>query len=387
MKKIILSILIILAFPLIALADVGSPYIGNYYALISNPDGVSVSCYNNKTDKYETVTIPYDTKVYVTAEYLDLFEDNYQEEKVQADYDKYIWCSIHITDIKPFVEEYKLDTAKKADKPEKAMVFAKNGVSVYAGPSRTYKKIGTLPNGLEAEYQYYIEEIQEHWPCWIYVKSKDISGWILVNDNEVITSWHNGYTAQVEDFYDENGKIIDSIPALFEIKDYYSTSFEDGRRSYFHYKGKFGYVKSRLAYTYDEEQSLVLENDANMFSIPSSSDNTAIAIIPAGNKLNFFITYDYDFVFTEYNGIKGWVMRDSDEPVYEITTTTKKKTSNTKKMTSKDLLITCIITAVVVSVTAIVIVVLVNKKKKNKTDKKEESASELVSDENDNKNN
>ena len=52
-------LIVILMFPLLVLADVGAPELGDYDVIISNKDGASLYDYNyNVIDK-----IPYDTKM------------------------------------------------------------------------------------------------------------------------------------------------------------------------------------------------------------------------------------------------------------------------------------------------------------------------------------
>ena len=173
MKKIILFVLFISCLfikPIMEVsADVAVPVITSYSAIVTNPKGAkayedSYEFIDEETMKPKLV-IPYNAEVLVVSEFEGV------DARVKYNNVQYI---VSADDITPKSGEYELKNAVHYDSPKKAMTVT--DIYIYSGPSKTFKKVGTISKNVELSFEYVIEDTYGY-ASWVYVSYEGKEGW------------------------------------------------------------------------------------------------------------------------------------------------------------------------------------------------------------------
>lgn len=378
MKKILLSILLLFPFT-VANADMAAPYTEPYDAVISNPNGVKCSSYDN-----DEIFVPFDTKIHVTFEDEPVFEDDKDEITVSFEYNnsgKVEKCDgVNIKNIKTLKEEYNIKDTKFKKETVQVRVTKEDGIKLYTGPSQAYKEEGyIIPYDTDIILKSPAFEAEKGSEiAWYYTNINGHSGWINILKKAVGFSIDedikNKKTIVPYTYYDNN-KVL--IPVNSEVKVLYKSDPWSGEY-YVEYNNNYLWVDAISVY--QKEEKITLESDHKLYKEASRGEinsSEELATIPAGTvvKSNYaFGEYDIHYLIT-YEGKTGWFLLTYDEyyeydeeidettePIETTTTTRVKK----EKMNIYKRSYLYIGGAVILSLTAITTIVLINKKKKNK---------------------
>ena len=275
---------------------------------------------------------------------------------------------------------------QKFDKEQKAIVYAKDGVDVYSGPSNAYKKVGHLIKGTKLTFKYGIGGFDL---TYIYVEYGNVKGWVKILESAVLLENTKQYVFKT-DIETECGVIpkntvttpmyrtdIWSGLALFKYNDceVLLNVFKDDKIYQIYGSNNKAKVDLNI-YKYADETSEVIG------TIPAGSEFTGLAQ-DGGN-------YSMDAIlprYVQYNDIKGWIFDSSEtseivsynEEPNKIEDTVKveeekqeevveeeKNTTTNKKIGLNTLIILCGFGVGILVITALVIIILVNRSKKSK---------------------
>lgn len=267
MKRIIAVVLsAVLAFCAFvpAFADMDGPAFTNFDVVVTNPLGTYM--YNYNMDEVKGYLIK-DTVVTINGEYE--FED---EEYYSVEYNGEHGY-IKVADTALTEEVFPPEKGVKLEKETKSIVIA-DGLYMYKGPSKKFEKVGEkIAVGTVLTYQYMNDEYNAP---WAYVTYKGVSGWAYVYE------------------YGESY--------------YCATPFEEDSR----YTGSLYIVNKGIRLTnmpanpqYDEFVEV-----ADKIGVKYVTDE-----IPIGTKLELADYYYKEpksiWVYSEYNGVKGWLETDT----------------------------------------------------------------------------
>ena len=408
--KCVISVLIISLFILlfgnIVYADMSAPMIEPYKAYVSNPEGANY--YQQKNDILVSVG---------KLEYGDTITINYEMQENGVNYAYFQDGIIKIEDIKMANETSFDNNASKYDEPINITILANEGVKIYKGPAYIYPTTGTtIPKG--KELTAYMDKEYKNMSPWYYVSYDGTSGWICILNGSV------GYEANIDKiicpnttniYEDANGKkAIKTIPANTIITDFMHV--DSWSQSYYvTYNGVSGYVGDRQCATpWDKYEWTVNYDNAKLYKTGSLNGEIIVDNIPVGTTLKSEYVTDiraYGWMYTTYNGTKGWVwvleseydyeemLRNEKEDkanqktikeVEEIKETKKDENDNginnqsntivieetknnntTEQESSGNIVITpkvqiiilCVFVAIIIGMTGIIILLLVNRKK------------------------
>ena len=383
MKKILSVLLLaVLLIPVMVKADMGAPETISYTAVIVKEGGVD--CYKTPDiseieahlSKGEKGTVQYDIikdgKSYV------LFDG---EDKT---------CYVLAEDVFPegdAVSPEKSDSVQKLDTPVEFKVVV-DEVDVREGPSASYKSVGKLKKGYIGTYKYIISS-------HIYVEEDGLKGWIEMINKQVLTKTSSNMIA-VTDVKTNCGV----IPANAIVKEKWTTTIWD-QESVIEYNGCEDYVKSFRShelYTLLTPMESSAYEDGKLYE--TGKLDKEIMTVPKDAKMSLIAESgevgQFDVLYVEYNGTKGWYASDSYvermknpttgdptsdptiEPIIDPTTEPtneptqdvapkddpKDDTSKSKGMDTSTIVIICCVSAVAIALAAVTTIVLVNKKKK-----------------------
>lgn len=160
-KKIIVTLICILALPILVNADMGMPETYHYEVIMTNPNGVELEQYDGTK-----VTIPYDTKLTVHFEY-----EKDGELYLDVEYNG-AYGTINSKDVKIYSEEIDFDYFSKNEYG--VQLYTVDNVEMYKGPSTMYGKAGKIiPKGVVLEYDYSDS-------MWAYVEYEGTKGWVFI---------------------------------------------------------------------------------------------------------------------------------------------------------------------------------------------------------------
>ena len=266
MKRIIaivVSAVLMLCICTPAFADMDGPSFANFDVIVTNPLGTYVYSYN--MDEVKGYIIK-DTVITINGEYE--FED---EEYYSVDYNG-VYGYIKVADTALTEEVFPSEKGYKLDEKKSSVVIS-GGLYMYKGPSEKFEKIGEeIAVGTVLTYQYMNDEYNAP---WAYVTYKGVSGWAYVY---------------------EYGEAF-----------YCATPFEEDTQ----YSGDLYVVLEDVRLTdmpadprYDE-----YNDEADRVGVKYVTGE-----IPVGTRLEFADYYYKNaksiWVYTEYNGVKGWIETD-----------------------------------------------------------------------------
>lgn len=390
MKKvfILLFIFVFAVFGMTtAKADMSGPEMREFEIVVTNSNGTDYVDHNGSYAGH----LAKDEKVYVIYEYDEKYMigkkkvDNFGIERTES--------IGYITSFDDFdIVEDEVDPTqglddkiiKKFDTAQKAIVYAKDGVDVFKGPSDAYEKVGHLKNGTKLTFKYAIASIDL---TYIYVTSGDIKGWVNIQKGAVLIENEKQYVFKT-DVETECGV----IPKNTVTTPIYRTDV---------------WAKKALFQYNDCETLLNVFKDENIFviygapykalvdiNIYASADRSSDVIgkIPAGSEFTLLATDEYGYIaeepasYVKFNDVMGWalvsyesfeyVSETEEEPakiedtlvVEEKTEEETVKPTTSTKMSLNTLIILCSCGVGLLVITAVVIIILVNKNKKPKVE-------------------
>lgn len=398
MKKLKYLLFILLFIPCMVKADMGAPELKPYEMIVTNPDGIDY--YESSEDTTPVGKLKKNQKFKVEYEY-----DNEYTIDIGND-DNYFLKSLDGTvlvkdSLDPTVD--KGDYIHELKTPNEAIVYNEDGVNIFEGPSKIYKKVGFIPKDTKLTYKYYIASDEES-ITHIYVEYKGKKGWVEILSKNVLIAKKQDFIAM--DDYKISGT---TIPKNTIIRSYYKSDAWS-RVSLIEYNDCTDLISS-----YDEFSKLLYVSKRNAtakrnFTVYTESGNngTELITIPENAKLLLIASYSQRGVdesqnYVEYNGKRGWIKVDSwdeldvdytelendsviltdeeikdnkdnkkEEPVKDVAPPTKKEKKKTTKKSADDYTLTYVIIGVSVAVVALVTIILINKKSKKKKSMVEE---------------
>ena len=386
-----LLILLILCVPCFVKADMGAPMLREFEIVVVNPNGVDYEPY-----QFSDVSDPHlakDQVVVVDSEYDGKYNISVKNDDGTTTSIGTITSLDGFSIVQEVVDPTKTsnDTSiKKFDTKQKAIVYNEKGVSIYQGPSKIYKSVGTIKKGTELEYQYAIDG--EGGVTYIYIDYNGKKGWVEILEKNVLIENDTQYIFRI-DVETECG----TIPKNTIVTPKYKTD-KWSKSALFDYKGC---KTMQIIFRSDDIMPLYKNSAKSKVEIPvyDDSDKTnLITTIPANTDFTYYTGTDsmmgtIDTHYVEYDGKRGWtfVTYDAFEVDYsnytksgslKDTLTNEKKEEikkESKKEEKKDnkilnlnkneFVIVCVSGGILISLTSIVIIVLVNKKKKAKKNK------------------
>lgn len=404
MKKIlsiaILFVLIVMALQISTFADMGAPEIEPYKATITNVEGAKY--WVDEVDAEVAGTLEYGTTIDVLYE-IEYWKINKQYAYFQLDDSSNMTYRVELKDITAIKNEkdIKIDHTKSFD----IVVLAENGVEMYTGPSYAYSKVGvTIPKKTEIKECYYVHSGNP----WRYVTYNGTSGWICELNGSIGYKEEISYKVlaprTVSVYKNVNfDTVVQKIPANTLVTD--TLIIDDWSQAiYVTYDGVSGYVRKSECATnniWAEElgtQSSTYEVNypAKMYKEGNAYSEVLIENIPEGTTLEYTMAEDiraYGWIYTTYNGTKGWVyymefadnyeeaiegakypentdvigaVKEDLQNNSEANLETEKIEEPTATVSGKQTVVLCIAGAVIIALTAFVTITLVNKKKKEK---------------------
>lgn len=343
MKKIIyFSILIFMFIPEIILADSAGPTIIGYDAIVINKKGAKAINDENNT------VVKYNTKIYVYAEY-DNEVSACLDKKSQYDCGNSV--TLKISDIAPAKSEVTPKDFKTSEKDEiyidtseiKFLISNKKGAKLKKGPADAYGTYNrnipykTILKSNNFVHAYSIHDMP-YYP-FIYVDVDGYKGWVDATD---VAIYYDDEIMAFKDskLYDDDNKIVATIPSETVIKGYYG--YVDSG-IFIEYNGELRYSKE-LDYGYKSSKGNLLT--LKKVSIKSIEGDVR-GEIPLGEKVKILygndsseydeVQYHYtypikvdnkDYYYVMYDGIKGFVLADE---VHSLHYDSKEKTIELKE--------------------------------------------------------
>lgn len=390
-----LFILLILCVPCIAKADMGAPMLREFEIVVVNPEGIDYD--PNDYNEEATGHLNKDDVVVVISEY----DNQYDIGLKNSDGTYSILGQIRSLDGFSIVQEEVDPTEttkdiKKFDSKKQALVYNEKGVSVYSGPSKVYKYLGSIKKGIKLEYQYAIDG--EGGLTYIYVDYKGLKGWVEILNKNVLIENEIQYIFRV-DVESECG----TIPKNTILTPEYATD-KWSKSALFEYNG----CKTLLnVFKSDEILGLYDGKAKSKVEIPvyDDSDKTnLITTIPANTEYTYYAGTDatfgsIDVQYVEYEGKRGWSFATYED--YEIINIEydkyakldeakkkevkkeepkkeeKKEEKKLFNLNKNEFVAVCVAGGVILSLTALAVILLINKKKKAKKNKVEEEKKEI----------
>ena len=373
MKKIFYLILTVLfLLPIAVKADMGAPYIKAYKVVSKTGNEIPYYDWSFK----EAGKLPGNFEV-------DIMNEIKKDGEVYGDFTTTEYAGyVKLSDVKLVGAQ---ETSEKEAK-YKAVIFAEEGLTVYAGPNYLTGEVGQVSYKDEVTAADY-----EEGNAWIYIEKGNVKGYVdgLHGSIGILTK----------------GDRID-VNTSTKYTEYYS--LDSWSRNAIYIKEGENYTKiENTASTFDMKEVTVL-NECKVYKDGDwSSDGTNISLgdvigtIPKGTVIKPAYTnsrYDVISLYVETSSISGWIKgnsKDFSANCFSLTgestavTSTEDSTStetigaistevyvtdvaiedvgdkkNGSKFTTKEIVIGSICLGAIIVLTAVVTIVLVNKKKK-----------------------
>ena len=170
--KFILTICLILVFPMLVNADMGAPESYQYDVIITNPNGAVATTWEG--GKEVEVIVPYNEVVTVNFEY-----QHEGKFTLSVDYnDKYL--EIDAKDAMIYSNE--IDFSKMSKNKDGDRYLLIEDVEMYKGPSIVYGKIenSSIPKGTYLDFEYSFDPMEGIGRMWIYTEYNGTKGWVYV---------------------------------------------------------------------------------------------------------------------------------------------------------------------------------------------------------------
>ena len=260
MKKIlalIISAIICIGCVTPAFADMEGPYFLEYEAVMTKQDGFSEEDYEGNL-----LTVPAGATVTVTGEYEN---ENSGLKYAHAKYEDHTF-DIPMRYIDNVNDNVNKDKAVRLSKSMSFKVINPEGAPIRKGPAESYETIGTIPVDTVITPEYGTIPNVSMLP-WAYIEYDGISGWTQV--------FQFGYCYDYACPVDKNSEYTGELLIM--------------------------------------DDNLMLY-DTISHAINRASEKYCVSDkIPAGTTLKFESYYRFPkstIVFTEYNGVKGWLETD-----------------------------------------------------------------------------
>ena len=170
--KFILTICLILVFPMLVNADMGAPESYQYDVIITNPNGAVATTWEGGQEV--EVIVPYNEVVTVNFEY-----QHEGKFTLSVDYnDKYL--EIDAKDVMIYSNE--IDFSKMSKNKDGDRYLLIEDVEMYKGPSIVYGKIenSSIPKGTYLDFEYSFDPMEGIGRMWIYTEYNGTKGWVYV---------------------------------------------------------------------------------------------------------------------------------------------------------------------------------------------------------------
>lgn len=288
MKKLIplfTALFFCLLFSVSAAAIAGAEF-QNFELVVTNPEGAV-----NYSSNYNTVQnkpVPAGT-VFTGAEVLEdgvYYFDGGYEDPAYPDY--FISVYVKAEDVKPvnlYTDFTPGDISGRCD--IECLAIAEEGVQLYSCPSVALgKPLTVIPCGTEFKAQK--DESYNYFPKWVYATYDGASGWAYIGWTDWYTPDDSEHNAAVGISFAEKytGKLTAEQDGLFLMDKPFHGKYESDN--------------------YDD------------YSFEPSDDSRVSENIPEGTDLSFkyyIVNRGYIFVYTEYDGKKGWLFVGMGSPV------------------------------------------------------------------------
>ncbi len=414
-KKILLIIMTFFAIIGVAKADMGAPETIEYELIVVKKEGVDyVSVDYNVETHEETKTIKhldYNTKVKVMYEYTM----NPGERSYVIDVNDEKYATVTSLDGFALLKD-ELDPTSLSDynsgKTGNVLVYAKDGVDMYKGPSFAYSKVenGNIPAGTKLKYTYHVSE-----GVFMYVEYNGKKGWISSEDAAIL------YEVNPEQYYiftEDTQLSCTTIPKNTVLKSSYKTNMWS-MSNLFKYQSCEGLLKTfrsgKIIMLGLGRESKTLK-EVKLYKYYDNK-NEVLATIPKEETVYVYtsqipVVGGLEYFYVEYNGLRGWIdveedygtvlkyVEDGKKIIYtpeiqskpievtdeeqkeekeeetsteEVKEEIKNNEDSTNKSDPKTFILTCVIVALSIAVIALTTIIIINKRKKDKTDNKLET--------------
>ncbi|MBR5561553.1 MAG: hypothetical protein IKW12_00205 [Clostridia bacterium] len=262
--SLILVFVVAFSFSSLAFADMDGPAFTNFDVVVTNLLGTYMFSYDLKE---VNGFLPKDTVVTINGEY-----EMDDEEYYSIEYnEKYGY--IKVADTALTEDIYAPEKGYKLDKETKSIVIS-NGLYMYKGPSEKFEKFGEeIPVGTVLTYRYANAQYD---PPWAYVTYNGVSGWVYIYE--------------------------------YGVAFYCATLFEEDSV----YSGDLYVVLDGVRLTNIPENP---EYEQYRDEDEKTGAEYVTKEIPVGTRLEFDNYYYKNaksiWVYTEYNGVKGWIETDT----------------------------------------------------------------------------
>ena len=365
-------------------ADMSAPEMREFEIEVIDPEGVDYYNYKNEVaghlNKGDRVYVMYDYNGKYTLG-ISITKYGVESKESIGDVNSLDGFEIVEDTVDPTI---KLEdkNIKKFDTTQKAIVYAKDGVDVYKGPSDVYEKVGHIEKGTRLTYKYAITGYEgSTGMTYIYITYGDINGWISILKGSVLVENDTQYVFR-EDVETECGV----IPGNTVTTPIYKTD-------QWTHKAVFKYNDCEvLLNTLKDDKvlsiysgSYIAKKDLNIYKT-SDKSSEIIGTIPAGSEFKYLAGLDYSIdgptQYFKYNDIIGWNFDsyDSYEYVFDEEPTRiedtliieeennieEESTPNKKPIFSINMfIIVCFVASAILVTTGLVIAILVNRKRNN----------------------
>lgn len=394
LKRIILFLAIILSvlWIEIAHADMGAPELREFEIVVINNNGVDYYDYKGDIkghlDKNDTVLVLY--------EYDGQYTIGKKASRNGYEFNETIG---YINSLDGFsLAEDEVDPTKlpddasitKYDEYRSAIVYAKDGVDVYKGPSDVYDKVGHINKDTVLSYKYAVETYDN--VTNIYISNKDVKGWVEILDKKVLIENDTQYI-----FRNDVNTECGTIPKNSITTPKYKTDSWSHSTLFEYNDCKFLYDAFR-----DEDVFAVYPNnyktlkDITLYET-SDSNSKEVGTVPSGSEIIILSSGDYfndtqNIKYIKYDELTGWAIVDDESLEYISENDEKGITEDTIKITEEEkqdedikpnkkpifsinaFIIVIIVSTFILVLTGVIIAILVNRTSKNKKieSKKEE---------------
>ncbi len=318
MKKIsLICIIFVLFLTTIAFADMGAPEIREYEATPKSVDGAPYYeyVYNEETNSGEYVEvgiIEYGKTIIVLHETI---EENGEKYGVTDLVDNHKRYEIKLDD---FYAVNDIITEEHDENPTEIRILV-NDIQIHNGPAYIYDVVGTIPKDTILN-GYRIDNGLMN--PWLYIEYNGISGWIC-ELNSSIGYYTDRKLITMCDLSVSGDEI--AIPNGTIINGYYDTD-DWSSKVFFTYEDK-DYLVDKYDFgveavdTWFSDGYEIKYDNAKMYSSASLESEVVVDNIPNGTVLSIdYIEYGLrwiGWIYTEYNGVKGWVIYFEDERAQE----------------------------------------------------------------------
>ena len=329
MKKLInVFIVMLFVLTLTVKADSGGPMFPTVSAEVKNNN---VKCYDNYDLNGETVVTLNKGQV-VNVRYVDGKRYEYTEKE---------YCYLNANDLIVGQRKYEMTTEDKLSEPKDLLIVDPNGAQMYSGPLAEYSKVDmVIPTGTTIKTHYQIGSM------WYYVTYNEVSGYITSMKNAIVHKLSNESNTKVypvDDMEIEgfDGKKVGTIPALTEIKDYWST--DDTREMYITYNGVSGFIPNFYTVATDCVGTKVkLLNEAPVYKTIARGENGKMQkISTASANKEYAVSYCFGGQGeTGYyiSALNGWLYFQYDDKIDYIETDKNGNVYDSREYREKHLL-------------------------------------------------